>query len=95
MLAPAAGTQLLRLVGYGWPAFWLAAPLLTSIIPARVRDRWLLVGLHVAAAWGAQLLRSSFPVSEPWLAFALVLALMCNLAAGRIMRDPVRRLGAS
>jgi hypothetical protein len=48
-LAPLVGASIPRVAGYGWPAFWVAVPLILS--PPR-----RLVLLHLAVAWSPWLL---------------------------------------
>jgi len=81
LLAPAAGTMLDRLVGYGWPAFWLAAPLLAGPVTGGRRLLVTLGVMQVVGSIGVMLLASSSPVSVPILAAAAVLGLGLNTGA--------------
>lgn len=86
VLAPAAGTLLVRLTGYGWPAFWLAAPLLWGVLPRNPRDRWFLAGMQAAAAWLVPLVAAARPL-DPWiLAGAALLGLGLNCGAALTAR---------
>ncbi len=92
-LAPASGTSLDRLTGYAWPAFWLAAPLLTSPIVAERGQKIFLAVVHVATACGVLLIAWAFPVSVPVLSLAAVLGVGMNVMvavlAGRWHADGV------
>lgn len=51
LLGPFLGASVERLVGYGWPAFWIAAPILFHRLGPS-RRQWLLVTLaSLAVAW--------------------------------------------
>ncbi len=61
LLAPTAGTMLDRLVDYGWPAFWLAVPLLAGPLTG-MRRHWVVLGMmQVAAAVAVMLLAWAAP----------------------------------
>ena len=85
LLAPAAGTMLDRLVGYGWPAFWLAAPLLAGPVTGERRQLVLLGIMQVAGSVGVMLLAWAVPVSVPVLAAAAVLGLGLNTGAALLV----------
>ena len=81
-IGPALGASARRLIGYGWPAFLLAGPLLLA--GSYRFDKRTAVGLlivHVLACWVPWALVKSMPGSIPLLAAALGLAIMLNLAA--------------
>ena len=86
VLAPVEGTQIFRLVGYAWPAFWIAVPALIPLVPASGSDRIRLVGLHLVAAWISPLLRSCCPVSVGWLLVAVGLLLASYVLAAPVCR---------
>lgn len=94
VIAPAAGTVLSRMVGYAWPAFWLAAPILSGL-PTRAAGPWRrLVVVHAAAAWLVPLLAEWRPESTPALLAAALLGLGLNVWAARLMTTADRRVGA-
>jgi len=61
VLAPFSGRSVERLVGYAWPAFWLAVPLLGSlgVVQSEVLKRRWFWGGHVFVSW--------LPVFLRWL----------------------------
>lgn len=63
LVAFAAGTSLgasvHRLIGYGWPAFWLAAPLLYLRSSQGVSGLRRLAALHFAVAWAPFVLKAA------------------------------------
>ena len=81
LVAPMSGSSLERLVGYGWPAFWLATPLLVGSLTGDRRQGIILGILQVTAAWGLLLLAWSAPVSVPVLAVTAALGLGMNVGA--------------
>lgn len=59
VLGTSTGGGVDRLVGYGWPAFWIAAPILLAVYAQRRGDRrafWGIILLHVLACWHAHIL---------------------------------------
>jgi hypothetical protein len=85
-LAPAAGTMLVRLTGYGWPAFWLAAPLCWGALPRERRVRGGLVALQLAAAWLVPFLAAERPLDPGILAGVALLGLLLNAGAAVLAR---------
>jgi len=79
LLAPAAGTMLPRLVGYAWPAFWLAAPLLGGSLPPDRRGRLVLAGMHLGAGLMVPLLAAARPLNLPVLAGVACLGICLNI----------------
>ena len=71
LLGTSLGTGVFRLVGYGWPLFWLALPylLLKCNLDFQRRDVLLLVIYSLVAAWlpNAQGLRDPSPQYTLWL----------------------------
>ena len=86
LLAPAAGTMLPRLVGYAWPAFWLAAPLLWGALPAERRNRLILAGLHAGAGLLVPLLAAARPLDVPFLAGVALVGIVLNAGAAVLAR---------
>ena len=71
-----------RLVGYAWPAFWLAAPLMWGALPADRRGRLILVCLHAGAGLLVPLLAAARPLDVPFLAVVALVGLVLNRRAG-------------
>jgi len=86
LLAPAAGTALPRLIGYGWPAFWLAGPLLAGALPTGRGPRRQLALLQLSTAIGLPLSVSIFPLSIPVLLLAVLTGFAANAGAARLAR---------
>lgn len=64
LLAPAAGKSLERLAAFGWPAFWLALPVLWGRLgmPLDGRLVWL-AGLHLAVSWSPMMGPAAVPAA--------------------------------
>jgi len=92
--APFSGTLLGRLVGYGWPAFWLALPLLVDVPLIAGRRQQILVGMHVVIAIGVPLAAVSIPWDAGWSLAALAvvagLGVVANIVAARTIADHPR-----
>lgn len=88
--APAAGTSLMRLVGYGWPAFWLTGLLLSTPLPVRRVGRLRLAVLQAVTAIAVPALVAARPLALPLLAAAVVAGAMANLLACRLAAAPDR-----
>lgn len=86
LLAPAAGTALPRLVGYGWPAFWLAAPVLAGRLPVGRGPQLRLALLQLTTAIGLPLTVAVFPLSVPALLLAALAGVAANVWAARLAR---------
>ena len=92
VIAPAAGTVLPRMVGYAWPAFWLATPVLAGL-PSRTDGPWRRLALgHAGAAWLAPLLAEWRPESTPVLLVAALLGVGLNVWATRLTTAAGRRV---
>ncbi len=97
LIAYVAGTSLgasvHRLIGYGWPAFWLAAPLLFLRSPRGSPGLGRLAALHFVIAWAPFVLRA---IGVSLIATALVSIAIAMVGGGlaiRCIRRPVSTAG--
>lgn len=101
LLGPLSGTAVIRLIGYGWPLFFIALPVLYSgHFPHIQRIRWQLIGLHAAALWLPYLILEidwskigafRLPNISYSPGSSLTSAMICltaNVIAFRILRSP-------
>jgi len=89
--APAAGTMLNRLVGYAWPAFWLATPLMAGALKLNRRQGIRLGTMQLIAALAVPLLAINIPWAATWsvpaLAATALLGIGLNFGAAVIVRE--------
>lgn len=83
-LAPCLGASTDRLISYGWPCFWIAAPMLISDKIGVGSDSWGRIALlHAIASW-CPLLISSAGLGGVWHSLAvLAVAIPCHFLAYR------------
>ena len=87
-LTPALGAATARLLGYAWPAFWIAAPLLLAPLardlPDAARTIRRLAILHLSCGW-LLLAASAAPESTVLLEVLFLAALVMNIGAYRMV----------
>jgi hypothetical protein len=98
-LGTMTGKSIPRLVGYGWPAFLVALPLLLHRRDGRLsRERVALIVVHAVVMWLPYVARHAFASSlgDPAVSlFGIVLGLPANIWAFRLARADKPEHGAA
>lgn len=93
LLAPCLGASIARLIGYGWPCFWVAVPMLIADKVDKGINFWPRIALlHLIASW-APLIISTSGLSGVWQSIViLVAATPCHILAYRHIKTALLRV---
>ena len=87
LIGPLTAAGMLRIIGYGWPAFWIAAPwLLFQLHPSEKECRYLLL-CHILACWTPWLLGMMHCPEFFFFALVLVIAAVLQWLSYRLVRQ--------
>ena len=86
VIGPALGDWVSRLIGYGWPAFWIGVPALGARALRVSRERLLLLlVLQQVATWSGWVALNLFRSATPGLALTFALAIVMHVLTWRTL----------